>query len=51
MSDRLLGMACAFGLFVFLDQLFQFIEFVCSDILKGDSECVLSDPLHQRCFD
>jgi len=32
-------------------RVFQFIEFVCSDILKGDSECVLSDPLHQRCFD
>jgi len=46
-----LGMARAFGLFVFIDELFQFIEFGWSDILKGDSECVLSDPLHTRCFD
>lgn len=46
-----LGMARAFGLFVFIDELFQFIEFGWSDIVKGDSECVLSDPLHTRCFD
>ena len=43
-------MTAAFCLFVFVDELLEFIEFGCSDILKRDPECVLSDPLHARVF-
>ena len=44
----LLCVAAAFGLFVFVDDLLEFIEFAWSDVLKRDPECVLSDPLHAR---
>ena len=47
----LLGVAAAFGLFIFVDELLEFIELGWSDILKRDPECVRSDPLHARVFD
>lgn len=46
-----LRVAAVFGLFKFVDELLEFIKFVWSDILKGDSEFVSSNPLHPCVFD
>ncbi len=44
-------MAAVFGLFKLVYELLEFIEFVWSDVLKGDSEFISSNPLHTRVFD
>src|SRR5262245_46546148 len=49
--SNLLGVARAFCFFVFINELLEFIEFGRLDILKRDSECFLSNPLHTRGFD
>jgi len=46
-----LRMAAVFGLFKFVDELLQFVEFVWSDVLKRDSEFLSSHPLHTCVFD
>ena len=38
----------AFGLFIFVDELLQLIQFARMDILKRNSERVLFDPLDPR---
>ena len=46
-----LCMASVFGFFKLVDELLEFIEFVWSDVLKGDSKFVSSNPLHTCIFD
>ena len=44
----LLRVTSAFGLFIFIDELLQLIQFARMDVLKRDPERVLSDPLDLR---
>jgi hypothetical protein len=46
-----LDVATAFCLFVFVDEMLEVIEFGWSNILGRPSECVPSDPLHERVID
>ena len=46
-----LCVAAVFGLFKLVDELLEFIEFVWSDVLKGDSEFISSNQLHTCVFD
>ena len=43
-------MSTVFGLIVFIDELFQLIEFVRLDLLKFHTEGLLIDPLHSGFF-
>jgi hypothetical protein len=46
-----LCMAAAFGLFKFVDKLFELIKFIRLDVLKRHPELVSSNPLYARIFD
>ena len=46
-----LCVAAPFCLFVFVEALFEFIEFGWLDVLNQNPACVLSDPLHPTFFD